>query len=81
MLNGATQRILPTRSTPQPSNPNRSTLDDSLAFDARAAGLSTVMRDAGTMVMFAGTPYAHLHICGSPWEGANIVAVIAASGR
>jgi hypothetical protein len=27
------------------------------------------MRDAGTMVMFAGTPYAHLHICGSPWEG------------
>jgi hypothetical protein len=20
-------------------------------------------------VMFAGTPYAHLHICGSPWEG------------
>jgi hypothetical protein len=38
-------------------------------FDAAAAGLSTVMRDAGTMVMFAGTPYAHLHICGSPWEG------------
>lgn len=38
-------------------------------FDASAAGLSTVMRDAGTMVMFAGTPYAHLHICGSPWEG------------
>lgn len=25
--------------------------------------------DAGTMVMFAGTPYAHLHIWGSPWEG------------
>jgi hypothetical protein len=38
-------------------------------FDAAAAGLSTVMRDAGTCVMFAGTPYAHLHICGSPWEG------------
>jgi len=38
-------------------------------FDAEAAGLSTVMRDAGTMVMFGGTPYAHLHICGSPWEG------------
>jgi hypothetical protein len=36
-------------------------------FDAKATGLSTVMRD-GTMVMFAGTPYAHLHICGSPWE-------------
>jgi hypothetical protein len=38
-------------------------------FDAAAAGLSTAMRDAGTMVMFAGTPYAHLHICGSPWDG------------
>lgn len=38
-------------------------------FDAAAAGLPTVMRDAGTLVMFAGTPYAHLHICGSPWEG------------
>jgi len=38
-------------------------------FDAKAAGLSTVMRDEGTLVMFAGTPYAHLHICGSPSEG------------
>jgi hypothetical protein len=26
------------------------------------------MRDAGTLVMFAGAPYVHLHICGSPWE-------------
>jgi hypothetical protein len=38
-------------------------------FDPVLAGLSTAMRDAGTMVMFAGTPYAHLHICGSPWDG------------
>jgi len=38
-------------------------------FDADAAGIGTVMRDAGAMVMFAGTPYAHLHICGSPWDG------------
>jgi len=38
-------------------------------FDPKAAGLSTVMRDAGTLVMFAGTPYAHLHVCGSPWDG------------
>ena len=38
-------------------------------FDAAALGMGTVMRDAGTMVMFAGTPYAHLHICGSPWDG------------
>ena len=38
-------------------------------FDAEASGLSTVMRDAGTLIMYAGTPYAHLHICGDPWEG------------
>jgi hypothetical protein len=38
-------------------------------FDAMAAGLPAVMRDAGTLVMFAGTPYAHLHVCGSPWDG------------
>jgi hypothetical protein len=38
-------------------------------FDAAAAGMGTVMRDAGTLVMFAGTPYAHLHVCGSPWDG------------
>lgn len=35
----------------------------------RAMLAGPVMRDAGTIVMFAGTPYAHLHICGSPWEG------------
>lgn len=38
-------------------------------FEAAAVGMGTVMRDAGTMVMFAGTPYAHLHVCGSPWDG------------
>jgi hypothetical protein len=38
-------------------------------FDSGASGLPTVMRDAGTMIMFAGTPYAHLHICGSPLDG------------
>src|SRR6202167_2701047 len=38
-------------------------------FDPKAAGLPAVMRDAGTLVMFAGTPYAHLHVCGSPWDG------------
>ncbi|MFZ0573640.1 MAG: hypothetical protein WA304_12670 [Candidatus Cybelea sp.] len=31
--------------------------------------LNGVMRDAGTMVMFAGTPYAHLRVCGSPCDG------------
>ena len=39
-------------------------------FDAAAAGLGTVMRDAGTMVMFASTPLrASPHILGSPWDG------------
>ena len=38
-------------------------------FDANAAGLGTLMTDRGTIVMFAGTRYAHLHICGSPWGG------------
>ena len=38
-------------------------------FDAKAVGMGTVMRDAGAMIMFAGTPYAHLHVCGSPWDG------------
>ncbi len=70
MLNGATQRSFmdpfDTTSPPIPIGPHWMIL---WPFNAKAAGLSTVMRDAGTMVMFAGTPYAHLHICGSPWEG------------
>ena len=70
MLNGATQRSFTdpfdTTSPPIAIGPHWMIL---WPFDAKAAGLSTVMRDAGTMVMFAGTPYAHLHICGSPWEG------------
>ena len=70
MLNGAMQRSFTdpfdTTSPPIPIGPHWMLL---WPFDAKAAGLSTVMRDAGTMVMFAGTPYAHLHICGSPWEG------------
>lgn len=70
MLNGATQRSFTdpfdTTSPPIPIGPHWMIL---WPFDAKAAGLSSVMRDAGTMVMFAGTPYAHLHVCGSPWEG------------
>jgi hypothetical protein len=68
MLNGATQHSytdpFDTTSPAIPIGPHWMLL---WPFDAKAAGLSTVMRDAGTMVMFAGTPYAHLHICGSPW--------------
>ena len=43
-------------------------------FDAEASGLPAIMRDAGALVMFAGTPYAHLHICGSPWDGNEYIA-------
>jgi hypothetical protein len=70
MLNGAIQRSFTdpfdTTSPAIPIGPHWMIL---WPFDAKAAGLPTVMRDAGTLVMFAGTPYAHLHICGSPWDG------------
>jgi hypothetical protein len=70
MLNGATQHSYTDpfdRASPAiPIGPHWMIL---WPFDAKAAGLPTVMRDAGTLVMFAGTPYAHLHVCGSPWDG------------
>lgn len=70
MLNGATQHSFTDpfdRTSPAiPIGPHWMIL---WPFDPKAAGLSSVMRDAGTMVMFAGTPWAHLHVCGSPWEG------------
>lgn len=70
MLNGATQRSFTdpfdTTGPAIPIGPHWMII---WPFDAKDAGLSTVMRDAGTMVMFAGTPYAHLHVCGSPWDG------------
>jgi hypothetical protein len=70
MLNGATQHSytdpFDTTSPAIPIGPHWMIL---WPFDAKAAGIGTVMRDGGTMVMFADTPYAHLHICGSPWDG------------
>jgi hypothetical protein len=70
MLNGATQHSytdpFDTTSPAIPIGPHWMIL---WPFDAKAAGIGTVMRDAGALVMFAGTPYAHLHICGSPWDG------------
>jgi hypothetical protein len=70
MLNGATQHSFTdpfdTTSPAIPIGPHWMIL---WPFDPKAAGLGSVMRDAGAMVMFAGTPYAHLHICGSPWDG------------
>jgi hypothetical protein len=38
-------------------------------FDPAQTGLPTTVRDAGAWIMFAGTPYAYLHICGTPWDG------------
>ena len=38
-------------------------------FDAATYGLPTTVRDKGAWMMFADTPYAYLHICGTPWEG------------
>jgi hypothetical protein len=38
-------------------------------FDPAAFGLPTTVRDKGAWVMFAGTPYAYLHVCRTPWEG------------
>ena len=70
MLNGALQRSytdpFDRTSAAIPIGPHWMVL---WPFDAAASGLPTVMRDAGTMIMFAGTPYAHLHICGSPLDG------------
>ena len=66
-LCGATQRSYTDLfdTTTIPIGPHRMIL---WPFDAKAAGLTTITRDAGTMVMFAGTPWAHLHTRGSPWE-------------
>jgi hypothetical protein len=70
MLNGAVQHSytdpFDTSSPAIPIGPHWMIL---WPFDPKAAGLGSVTRDAGTMVMFAGTPYAHLHVCGSPWDG------------
>jgi hypothetical protein len=38
-------------------------------FDAEIYGLPTTVRDKGAWVMFAGTPYSYLHVCGTPWDG------------
>lgn len=35
-------------------------------FDPKATGLPTTHRDTGAYIMWAGTPYAHVHIMGRP---------------
>ena len=35
-------------------------------FDPKATGLPTVHKDTGAYIMWAGSPYAHVHIMGRP---------------
>jgi len=35
-------------------------------FDPKATGLSATKKDTGAFILWAGTPYAHLHIMGQP---------------
>jgi hypothetical protein len=50
-------------------------------FDANHCGLPTTVRDAGAWIMFAGTPYAYLHVCGTPWAGNEYAPATKRSGR
>jgi hypothetical protein len=74
MLCGATQHsntnALDTTSPAIPIGPHWMIL---WPFDAAHCGLPTTVRDAGAWIMFAGTPYAYLHICGTPWTGNEYV--------
>jgi hypothetical protein len=38
-------------------------------FDSKLHGFPNTVRDEGAWVMFDGTPWAHLHVCGNPWAG------------
>jgi hypothetical protein len=70
MLCGATQHsntdALDTTSPPIPIGPHWMIL---WPFDSARDGLPNTVRDAGAWVMFDGTPYAYLHVCGTPWTG------------
>jgi hypothetical protein len=50
-------------------------------YDAKHCGLPNTVRDAGAWVMFDGTPYAYLHICGTPWPEMSTVPIRSRSGR
>ena len=75
MLCGATQHSNDTpfdqTSPPIPIGPHWMVL---WPFDSTHCGLPTTVRDAGAWIMFAGTPYAYLHICGTPWDGNEYTA-------
>jgi hypothetical protein len=67
MLAGATQR--------SDSDPNDTTSPPITVgphwmimwpFDPKTTGLPTTHRDRGAYIMWAGSPYAHLHVMGQP---------------
>jgi hypothetical protein len=82
MLNGAAQRSYTDpfdRTSPAiPIGPHWMIL---WPLDAKLARLPTVMRDGGTMVMFAGTPYAHPMSADHIGMGMSITSAIELFGR
>jgi hypothetical protein len=42
-------------------------------FDPKATGLPTTHRNTGAYVMWAGTPYAHVHVMGAPEGTASAI--------
>jgi len=67
MLAGATQRSdsdpYDTTSPPITVGPHWMII---WAFDPKASGLPTTHRDTGAYIMWAGSPYAHVHVMGRP---------------
>ena len=67
MLAGATQRSdtdpYDTTSRPIPIGPHWMIM---WPFDPKATGLPTTHKPTGAYIMWAGSPYAHLHIMGRP---------------
>jgi hypothetical protein len=61
----------PNEPRPEPSELKKQHLAAKILwpFDARRDGFPDTVRDAGAWVMFDGMPYAHLHVCGNPWDG------------
>lgn len=70
MLCGATQHCirnpLDTTSPAVPIGPHYMII---WPFDSALHGIPTNVRDAGAWVMYDKTPWAHLHVCGNPWDG------------
>ena len=67
MLAGATQRSdtdpYDTTSPPIPIGPHWMIM---WPFDPKTAGLPTIHKPTGAYIMWAGSPYAHLHVMGRP---------------